>query len=290
VTEKRALAIAFVAHAALAAAVMGIPLRAGGGPGLAKADFEIAVEDVIPEAPPVAAPSLPEHVGAEARAAARGAERDARGAGAARARGGEAAPEASASSAPSDAEAPWSFHATPPGVAEGTFRVPSPRDRAASPLERNGRPDEQLLDAPPDHSLGLGFAAPSGGPVVSAVHAAAAAVADARDGEATIEVVTDAAGHVVAVRLLDSTSDEQAWKEAARAIAAVLQGRTLAVPHGARGVAVTVHVEVAMRLPSGAKAGSGVTPHGLGIGFDVADIGARAKPVVHASIVGERRL
>jgi hypothetical protein len=94
-----------------------------------------------------------------------------------------------------------------------------------------------------------------------------------------VEVITDATGRAVSVRVLDFSSDERSWNEAARAIGASLRGRTIVVPRGSRGMSITVHVEVATRTASGALVGRAVAPlvnsEGAGVGFDVTDIGSR---------------
>jgi len=164
-------------------------------------------------------------------------------------------------------------------------------DRRADPTTTDTDPGK-LRDAldEGDRALGLG----GGGTVVRAVHDAALAVAAIRDGSASIEVTTDAAGRVLAVHAFDVTSDEATWNEVARAIAGALLGRNVRVPPGARGVAVTVRVEVAVRTASGASSGRPVAPvansDGVGLGFDVSDMGSRPRSVVHARVLGERRL
>jgi hypothetical protein len=139
-----------------------------------------------------------------------------------------------------------------------------------------------------DQELGLG----SGGRIGSAVRDAHRIIADLREGAATMQVVTDAAGNVVSVRVTDVTSDERGWAEAAEAIRSALRQRPLNVPNGARGVVVTVRVEVAMRLPSGSRGGVSGLLNGDGIGgsADLSDIGARPQAIAKTRVLSEEAL
>jgi hypothetical protein len=139
-----------------------------------------------------------------------------------------------------------------------------------------------------DRDLGFG----SGGRIASAVRDADRAIAELRDGAATIQFVTDAAGNVVSVRVVDVTSNERGWTEAAEAIRSALKQRPLTVPSGARGKVVTVRVEVAMRLPSGSQGGVRGLANGDGVGgaADLSDIGARPRAVAKSRVLSEEAL
>lgn len=154
------------------------------------------------------------------------------------------------------------------------------------------RPDVGMIrSALAEHDRELGFG--SGGRITSAVRDANRVIADLREGAATMQVVTDATGHVVSVRLVDVTSNERGWTEAAEAVRSALGKSTLQVPSGARGVVVTVRIEVAMRLPSGAR-GSGVSSliNGDGVGgtADLSDLGARPRAVAKTRVLSEEAL
>ena len=72
---------------------------------------------------------------------------------------------------------------------------------------------------------------------------------------ARIEVRADARGVVTSVRVLDVSSDMDAWEEAAKQLVASLRARPLRVPSGADGLVVTLRVESSLRLPSAHEAG-----------------------------------
>jgi hypothetical protein len=167
-----------------------------------------------------------------------------------------------------------------PGGGEGSGDVPP-----------GPRPDVGgLRTGLAEHDRELGFG--SGGRIASAVRDADRVIADLRDGAATMQFVTDAAGNVVSVRVVDVTSNERGWTEAAEAIRSALRQRPLQVPSGARGKVVTVRVEVAMRLPSGSRGGVQGLLNGDGVGgaADLSDIGARPRAVAKSRVLSEEAL
>jgi hypothetical protein len=179
----------------------------------------------------------------------------------------------------------------------GSFFLPSnpgapPPDQAQPPpVSTTGGLAEGL--AAHDASLGLD----SGGPVVSAAHAVPVVALVAIDGAGVFEVVTDASGHVVSVRVVDATSDDLEWGKVARALQAQLAQKTLRVPRGAHGVAVRMRVEVVARMPSGAVSGHALRPYAgstteayAGVAGDLSDIGAHPVRTVHARVVTSRPL
>jgi hypothetical protein len=185
--------------------------------------------------------------------------------------------------APMDTRAPASLFTVPGG---GTPAV-----------ESHGSTSGGLAEGLADHDLELGLR--SGGPVVSAAHAVPVEALVSIDGAGVFDVLTDSTGRVVSVNVADVTSDDLEWRKVARALLAQLAGQMLKVPRGARGVAVRVRVEVIARLPSGAKAGHGLTPTTTGGGMedryygmrgDLSDIGASAVRTVHAREVFSRPL
>ena len=157
----------------------------------------------------------------------------------------------------------------------------------ATPQPRNtdgGRLREALHAR--DQALGLMH----GGAVVGAAHDAAFA-SYAHDGRAVIEVDLDANGNATGAHVLSVSSDASAWADVARAIAEALRARRISLPTGARGLVVTVAVDLSTRLPSGAK-GVTLEPNGIGGGIrgDVSDIGAHGQRVVSVKFLGERGL
>jgi len=266
----------------------------------------MTVELLVTIEPPPPSEEAPEPRAAppeasEPREPTRANPRDARLAALAPSRPSEGPPAAPSEPAPPrSAESTWSPSWTLPqgidlgldgGIAWRTALHPDSVDPGGRP---GGAPEDPgqmraALDAH-DRELGLG----SGGPVVRAVHEVARSLSAIRDGAATLEVTTDASGRVLSVHAFEATSDDALWNEWAKSLAAELEGHALPVPRGARGLVITVRVEAAVRSASGAKAGRPVSPmantEGAGLGFDVTDIGSRARSVVHARVVGERRL
>lgn len=139
-----------------------------------------------------------------------------------------------------------------------------------------------------DREVGAGV----GGPVVTAAHSAASGFKAPETGRATFEVETDGVGAVIAVRVLDVSSDKAGWEAVATTLRTTLGAQHLKVPKGAKGVLVRVLVEAIMRLPSGATQKVTVAPKDIGVGgtFDLSDIGAKPSRVVSVRIVEERRL
>ena len=101
---------------------------------------------------------------------------------------------------------------------------------------------------------------------------------------------TDAAGNVTGVKVTDFNVDPQGWAEVAKRIRSALAAQKLRVPSDANGVHVRVRVEASMRLPSGATKGVTLSKKGMGIDFDVSDIGASKTRVVTVRVVGEGRM
>jgi hypothetical protein len=200
---------------------------------------------------------------------------------------------------PKSAEAPWK---TSPWLLErpvdvglgAEWRVvPRAAAGALAPAEEKprGGGGGGLRDALAAHDRAIGLG--SGGPVLAVARDVAFA-ATVDESAATIAVDADATGHVTSARVVSATSDTGGWSEVATAIVKAMRGRTLKVPPDARGIVVSVRLEVALRLPSGARAGhpveAGFVPGAFSMSFDVADVGARPKRTVSGQIVDERPL
>ncbi|MBI2392636.1 MAG: hypothetical protein HYV09_23830 [Deltaproteobacteria bacterium] len=172
----------------------------------------------------------------------------------------------------------------PSSSTTGAADAPSKAVAAAAKLDAQLK---SALDAK-DTSAGTGF----GGPVATAAHTAAGM--SGVMGWATFDVQTDALGAVTMVRVVDfgGGGDAKSWQRVAKDLHASMDGRKLKVPTGAGGVAVRVHIEAVMRLPSGATTGiSPVASAGsVGIGFDLSDIGQKPMRRVSVRIVGESRI
>ncbi len=157
-----------------------------------------------------------------------------------------------------------------------------------------------------DVELGLG----PEGPVLKALEEAATSGLAPMRGVATLLAVVNADGAVVDVRLLSSSGDAGAWSDARRRAVAALRKEKLSL-RGAKGAELTIRLESDIRLPSGASVP--VTPVFEGsqvrvtenaptgglptvvktvtiARFDVADINARPRRVVHARLLSLKAL
>ncbi len=70
-------------------------------------------------------------------------------------------------------------------------------------------------------------------------------------GHALLEFQIDGAGVVASVRVVDASSDRTDWEELAVRLAKATGARTIRVPSGAKGVALTLEVTSAMKNVSG---------------------------------------
>ncbi len=154
----------------------------------------------------------------------------------------------------------------------------------------------------------------AGGPVVRSFEATVYASNAPLNGTASFVLVIDSEGTLVSSMLGSASGDRDAWVRVARQTAQALAGRKLQVPKG-KSVKLTVEVTSHLELPSGAD--PGVDVHVLGIPVkkgdgprstridilnplkpgniltlagDPADIGARARRMVHARVVSEELL
>jgi hypothetical protein len=85
----------------------------------------------------------------------------------------------------------------------------------------------------------------------------------ALNASAVLRVATDAAGHVVSVELIESTSEARPWRAVAARLLEALRGERLRVPRGGRGVTMDLRVVSHVELPSGADPGMGVDVLGI---------------------------
>lgn len=161
-------------------------------------------------------------------------------------------------------------------------KQPSGRPRPAS--STGGL--QEALDAH-DRRIGLGF----GGPVVSAVHAAASSLHNApQTGTATFEAIIDRHGRAQSVVIVSANGDMAGWQNVAQHVLRILRGGAVRIPPGARGLAVTLRVVARYQLPSGAPPGAAIRPHGAGAEFDLSDIGATPARNIGVQVLSERRL
>jgi hypothetical protein len=85
----------------------------------------------------------------------------------------------------------------------------------------------------------------------------------ALDANAVLRVATNAAGQVVSVDVVESTSDMRPWRAVAARLLEALREQRLRVPKGGRGVTMDLRVVSHVELPSGADPGLGVDVLGI---------------------------
>jgi hypothetical protein len=102
-----------------------------------------------------------------------------------------------------------------------------------------------------DHEIGLG----AGGPLVNLARDSVREGLAPNVGHALFELSTDRLGIVVSVRVLDASSDRNAWDDVAKELAKKARAHPLHVPRGANGVAVTLRLDSVVRTKSGHDAG-----------------------------------
>ncbi len=176
------------------------------------------------------------------------------------------------------------------------------QDGGMSPVDqetRNVAPgvDQSMRDAldARDHDLGLDIA----GPLVAVAEELTRPSDTPVNGRAVFEVIVDADGNVLEVRVIDASDNRASWERLGAQLRATLRARRIAWRR--KGHALVAQIEVTSRwgLPSGQAAGrvlSGpfatASPESLSAGahFDVSDIGARPARSVHARILGEKSL
>jgi hypothetical protein len=154
----------------------------------------------------------------------------------------------------------------------------------------------------------------AGGPVLRVLEATVYASNAPLNGQASFVFVIDGEGNVSSTTLGAASGDREAWARVARKAAQALAKQKLSVPKG-RGVRLTVAVSSRLELPSGADPGLAVDVLGLPVKRgggprsakvdvlnplaplsplslmgDPADLGAKARRMVHARVVGEELL
>jgi hypothetical protein len=184
-----------------------------------------------------------------------------------------------------------------PAVEEGSGEEGQARI-ASRALQQKIR--QELHDDDVAHGLG------SGGPVVNAAEELVRGSDVPVNARARLEVTTDAAGAVTAIRVLGENADREAWESVARRLVDGLRTRALHVPSGSRGVTIVLEVTSRWLLPSGTDPRAPFSPHfgspagGVtdveygtspiarsSIAFDVTDFVPRPSRVVHAHVVRE---
>jgi hypothetical protein len=182
--------------------------------------------------------------------------------------------------------------------------------RAAKAARVKRRLDRALAQGLNDADVARGRGA--GGPVLRSLEAAVYASNVPLNGSASFIFTIDSEGKLVSSVLGDASTDRQAWVRVARQTAQAFAARKLTVPKG-KGIKLTVAVTSHFELPSGADPGLEVSAQGVPLrkgsgprstrldlsifpfpaatlAGDPADIGARARRMVHAHVVSEEVL
>lgn len=164
-----------------------------------------------------------------------------------------------------------------PSQAAPTVAPPGP----LTPTDKAGQLLRQVMQAK-DKARGLDL--PAAGTVATVVADEVRSSDTPETARATFEVSLSGAGQVLGVRATSMTTGAaDVWARVARAAAARLAARKLAMPSTfAKGAKVYVSIVSAVKMPSGASSG-GVHPSSSGFSFDVSDIGARPTRVVSSS-------
>lgn len=226
---------------------------------------------------------------------------------------GDALGEPAAATAPSAAPPGLSLAQLGVGDANPFFR---PGDPAAARAEKAARVKRRL-----DRALAQGLmnqdtasGRGAGSPVLRVLEAAVYASTAPLNGNASFVFVINSEGKIVSSVLGEASGDREQWVRVARKAAQALAQKTLSVPKG-KSVRLTVAVTSHLEMPSGADPGVAVDVLGLpvkrgegprsakvdllnplkpmaplSILGDPADIGAKARRMVHARVVGEELL
>lgn len=304
------IAVATVAHAALIASLLLVPIRRERVSPPAAEPTEIAIvleSEATPPGPRADEPSgsATEATRRSAASAAATAERGARtgattapsGASSAEpatstSSGGEGSPSgapgpASSGGASSGGVSPIPFSAAELGIGPGNNPF-LPRAEEKPPESGPDHPAARALRSTGmarDRELGLG---PEGPAMTALSEATRTSIAPLR-GRAVFLIRAGGDGVVSSVDVIDSEGGS-GWVDAGRIALEALRGKKLKVPSGARGMNMRIEVRSDVKLPNGESA-----PFGVRQGEnkmpeftipDVSNIGAKPRRVVHAHAVG----
>ncbi|HEY8091169.1 MAG TPA: hypothetical protein VIF09_25070 [Polyangiaceae bacterium] len=290
------LAVAIAAHA-LAIAWMVLRTPPGPvGPGAVAPpmEIEIAVEAPAPAPAPLELPSpTPEPQAIATRAAPRATQP-----GPASTAARDDAPSAPVASADPGGSATWTFSPTTrptttdtEAAADGALARATVTGIAAVLEEASkkaaDRQRKPMVFTPRDMELGL---VPGSQYVPIARDRVRSSVTPA-NGHALLEFWTDSRGIVARVRVLDASSDRQAWDDVASALVEDARGSfPLKIPSNSDGLIVTIDVTSVLKRLSGAAASQGSLARAFGAITNPMDavVDSKAAPqrVVIAKVVG----
>jgi hypothetical protein len=169
--------------------------------------------------------------------------------------------------------------AAEPRPAQGEAGFHSAAPDAPTTAEAKRAIEKSLKDGmrTQDVNAGLG----PEGPVLRALRDATYGSLAPDRGTATFLAKVDEGGTVIDLHVISSTGGEQGWSDARERALHLLKGMKLAL-RGGGAAEMRIAVQSDMRLPSGNTTGiSGVTS-GM---FDVTDLSAKARRIVHARLV-----
>ncbi len=105
---------------------------------------------------------------------------------------------------------------------------------------------------------------------------------------AVLVAFADSTGSVTRIDVESTSEDPASFRAIAQDLLIRLQGQKVRVPAGSRGLSMRVDVASRVVAPSGG--GIGLDAPNVGAHFDISDVGARARRVVHARILDEQIL
>jgi hypothetical protein len=133
-----------------------------------------------------------------------------------------------------------------------------------------------------DHDVAMGLG--GGGPVVTALEAALRESTAPLESHAILVAVANAAGVVTQVDVESASDDPASFRAVAEDVLSRLRGQNVRVPAG-HGLSMRLDVVSRVGAPSGG--GVGLDPKSAGGHFDLSDIGARPKRIIHAHVLTE---
>lgn len=166
----------------------------------------------------------------------------------------------------------------------GARETPEAAERAAQ-QRANREAGEAMRGVLHAHDVALGLG--GGGPVVSAIEGALRESLAPDESRGVFVAFADASGAVTRVEV-ESASDSPAFQTVAADVLHRLRGQKVRVPSGASGLAMRIQVNSSVSLPSGG--GPGLDLASAGAHFDVSDLGARPRRVIHARVLAEQLL
>jgi hypothetical protein len=166
----------------------------------------------------------------------------------------------------------------------GTRETAAEEERAAL-ATANRAAGEAMRGALHDSDVALGLG--SGGPVVNAVETVLRESTAPEESHAVLVAIADESGTVMRIDV-ESASDDPAFHAVAEELLARLRGKKIRVPAGSHGVAMRIDVASHLSMPSGG--GVGLDPKSAGAHFDIADLGAIRRRVIHARVLAEQLL